>query len=54
MVAVKRHYLSMLHQHTDLKYAVIEGDLETSRDADRLKAHGIDAYQIQTGSALSP
>ncbi len=33
------------------KYSVIEGDLETSRDADRLKAKGIDAYQIQTGSA---
>ncbi len=25
--------------------------METSRDADRLKAKGIDAYQIQTGSA---
>lgn len=33
------------------KFAVIEGDLETSRDADRLIAKGIDAYQIQTGSA---
>ncbi|MFZ5375455.1 MAG: hydrogenase nickel incorporation protein HypB, partial [Campylobacterota bacterium] len=33
------------------KYAVIEGDLETSRDADRLKAAGINAVQIQTGSA---
>ncbi len=33
------------------KYAVIEGDLETSRDADRLRAAGIDAVQIQTGSA---
>jgi hydrogenase nickel incorporation protein HypB len=33
------------------KYGVIEGDLETSRDADRLKALGIPAYQIQTGSA---
>jgi len=32
-------------------YAVIEGDLETSRDADRLKAKGISAVQIQTGSA---
>ena len=47
----KTTLLEHLHQHTDLKYAVIEGDLETSRDADRLKAHGIDAYQIQTGSA---
>lgn len=33
------------------KYGVIEGDLETSRDADRLKAVGIPAVQIQTGSA---
>lgn len=33
------------------KYGVIEGDLETSRDADRLKAVGISAVQIQTGSA---
>lgn len=33
------------------KYGVIEGDLETSRDADRLKAKGISAVQIQTGSA---
>ena len=35
----------------DFKFGVIEGDLETSRDADRLKAKGIPAYQIQTGSA---
>ncbi len=33
------------------KYGVVEGDLETSRDADRLKALGIPAHQIQTGSA---
>lgn len=33
------------------KFCVIEGDLETSRDADRLKAKGIEAFQIQTGSA---
>jgi hydrogenase nickel incorporation protein HypB len=32
-------------------FGVIEGDLETSRDADRLKEKGIPAYQIQTGSA---
>ena len=34
-----------------MKFGVIEGDLETSRDADRLKAKGIPAFQIQTGSA---
>jgi len=32
-------------------FGVIEGDLETSRDADRLIAKGISAVQIQTGSA---
>jgi len=45
---------SMLEKFADLaafKFGVIEGDLETSRDADRLKAKGIAAYQIQTGSA---
>ncbi|WOT03675.1 hydrogenase nickel incorporation protein HypB [Shewanella youngdeokensis] len=47
----KTTLLEHLHLHTDLKYAVIEGDLETSRDADRLKAKGINAFQIQTGAA---
>ncbi|WP_318503362.1 hydrogenase nickel incorporation protein HypB [Photobacterium leiognathi] len=47
----KTTLLEHLHQYTPLKYAVVEGDLETSRDADRLQAHGINAYQIQTGSA---
>lgn len=32
-------------------FSVIEGDLETNRDADRLKARGIEAYQITTGEA---
>ena len=35
----------------DFKYGVVEGDLETNRDADRLKAKDIQAVQIQTGSA---
>ncbi len=47
----KTTLLEHLHEHIDLNYAVIEGDLETSRDADRLTAKGINAYQIQTGSA---
>ncbi|MCL1060064.1 hydrogenase nickel incorporation protein HypB [Shewanella gelidimarina] len=47
----KTTLLEHLHLHMDLKYAVIEGDLETSRDADRLTARGIEAFQIQTGSA---
>jgi hydrogenase nickel incorporation protein HypB len=33
------------------RFGVIEGDLQTSRDAERLQAKGIAAYQIQTGSA---
>ncbi|MEA3498652.1 MAG: hydrogenase nickel incorporation protein HypB [Campylobacterota bacterium] len=36
---------------TNFKFGVIEGDLETSKDADRLESCGIPAYQIQTGSA---
>lgn len=45
---------TLLEQLADLagfKFGVIEGDLETSRDADRITAKGIPAYQIQTGSA---
>lgn len=45
---------ALLEALADLKpfeFCVIEGDLETSRDADRLKAKGIQAHQIQTGSA---
>jgi len=33
------------------KFSVIEGDLETNQDAERLKAKGVEAYQITTGSA---
>lgn len=32
-------------------FGVIEGDLQTSRDAERIQSKGIPAYQIQTGSA---
>ncbi len=45
---------ALLEKIADLapfRFGVIEGDLETSRDADRIKAKGIAAYQIQTGSA---
>jgi hydrogenase nickel incorporation protein HypB len=44
---------SMLERLADtgMKFSVIEGDLETNKDADRLKAKGVDAHQIQTGSA---
>ncbi|QDF66975.1 hydrogenase nickel incorporation protein HypB [Shewanella sp. SNU WT4] len=47
----KTTLLEHLRDYSPLQYAVIEGDLETSRDADRLKAKGIEAFQIQTGSA---
>ena len=45
---------ALLEKFADMvkfKFGVVEGDLETSRDADRLKAKGIPAFQIQTGTA---
>ena len=47
----KTALLEMLADMVSFKYGVVEGDLETNRDADRLKAKGIPAMQIQTGSA---
>jgi len=47
----KTSILEKLAELNLLKFAVIEGDLETNRDAERLKAKGIQAYQITTGSA---
>jgi hydrogenase nickel incorporation protein HypB len=35
----------------ELRVAVIEGDLETENDAARVRAKGVPAYQITTGSA---
>lgn len=35
----------------EFKIAVIEGDLETENDAERIRAHGVQAIQITTGSA---
>jgi hydrogenase nickel incorporation protein HypB len=35
----------------ELSMAVIEGDLETENDAGRIRAHGVPAIQITTGSA---
>ena len=34
-----------------LRIAVIEGDLETENDAERIRKHGVQAIQISTGSA---
>lgn len=45
---------ALLEVLADLKpfsFGVVEGDLETSRDAERLQAKGVQAQQIQTGSA---
>ncbi|WP_370518794.1 hydrogenase nickel incorporation protein HypB [Sulfurovum sp. bin170] len=45
---------ALLEKFADLakfKFGVIEGDLETSKDADRLKAKGVPAFQIETGTA---
>jgi len=36
---------------SDLRIAVIEGDLETENDAERIRQHGVTAIQITTGSA---
>jgi hydrogenase nickel incorporation protein HypB len=47
----KTTLLEYLSEVSDLRFGVIEGDLETARDANRLKAKGIQAHQIQTGSA---
>jgi hydrogenase nickel incorporation protein HypB len=35
----------------ELALGVIEGDLETENDAERIRAQGVDAVQISTGSA---
>lgn len=39
------------HLNPDYKMAVIEGDIETERDAERIRAKGILAWQIITGGA---
>lgn len=47
----KTTLLEHLAQIADFKFGVVEGDLETNKDADRLIKKGIKAVQIQTGSA---
>jgi hydrogenase nickel incorporation protein HypB len=49
--AGKTTLLEHLASVADFRFAVVEGDLETSKDADRLEKRGIQAHQIQTGSA---
>lgn len=47
----KTTLLENIGDMVNFNFGVVEGDLETNRDADRLKAKGIKATQIQTGSA---
>ncbi len=47
----KTTLLEHLADVAEFKFGVVEGDLETNRDADRLISKGIQAQQIQTGSA---
>ena len=49
--AGKTTLLEKLADVASFKFAVIEGDLETERDANRLRSKGIKAAQIQTGTA---
>jgi len=43
--------LENLADRLPYKFAVIEGDLETSRDAERIRKKGIWSFQLQTGRA---
>jgi hydrogenase nickel incorporation protein HypB len=47
----KTTLLEKIADISKFKFGVIEGDLETSKDAQRLLDKNIPAYQIQTGSA---
>lgn len=47
----KTTLLESFSKISNFKFAVIEGDLETNRDAERLKNLGITAFQITTGDA---
>jgi len=49
--AGKTTLLEYLADVAEFKFGVVEGDLETERDADRLRAKNIPACQIQTGTA---
>lgn len=47
----KTTFLETLGEQKLLRFAVLEGDLQTNRDAQRLQLKGVDAYQIITGEA---
>ncbi|KLU58632.1 hydrogenase isoenzymes nickel incorporation protein HypB [Peptococcaceae bacterium CEB3] len=42
---------SLAYLKKDLRTAVIEGDIATTRDADRISAHGVEAVQLNTDGA---
>lgn len=47
----KTTFLESLSQRRDFRFCVLEGDLQTNRDAQRLMDKGVSAYQITTGEA---
>lgn len=47
--AGKTTLLEAIIKNTNFKIGVVEGDLETNQDADRIKAAGAQAHQISTG-----
>ncbi len=47
----KTTLLESLSAFKDFTFCVLEGDLQTNRDAQRLEAKGVNAYQITTGEA---
>ncbi len=47
----KTSLLEELAKRGNLKFCVIEGDLETNKDAQRLQKYGVEAHQITTGTA---
>ena len=47
----KTTLLETIAENQMLNFSVVEGDLQTNRDADRLKRFGINAHQITTGDA---
>ncbi|CBG40143.1 hydrogenase nickel incorporation protein HypB [Helicobacter mustelae] len=47
----KTTLLENLGQFEDFKFCVVEGDLQTNRDAERLQKKGIAAEQVTTGEA---
>ncbi len=47
----KTTFLESLSACEDFRFCVLEGDLQTNRDAQRLEQKGVSAYQITTGEA---